>query len=47
LCDQTRRAVDADGLSRDRIAEEIGVAESAMSRFMSGQAGGHSRTSTR
>jgi transcriptional regulator with XRE-family HTH domain len=39
LSDQVRRAVDASGLSRYRIAKEIGVAESTMSRFMSGQGG--------
>jgi transcriptional regulator with XRE-family HTH domain len=36
LSDQIRRAVDASGLSRYRIAKEIGVAESTMSRFMAG-----------
>ena len=39
LSDQIRRAVDASGLSRYRISKEIGVAESTMSRFMSGQGG--------
>ena len=39
LSDQVRRAVDASGLSRYRISKEIGVAESTMSRFMSGQGG--------
>ncbi|HVK13701.1 MAG TPA: helix-turn-helix domain-containing protein [Gemmataceae bacterium] len=39
LSDQVRRAVDDSGLSRYRIAKEIGVAESTMSRFMSGQGG--------
>ena len=39
LSDQVRRAVDASGLSRYRIAKEIGMAESTMSRFMSGQGG--------
>lgn len=39
LSDQVRRAVDASGLSRYRVAKEIGVAESTMSRFMSGQGG--------
>jgi transcriptional regulator with XRE-family HTH domain len=36
LSDQIRRAVDARGLSRYRIAKEIRVAESTVSRFMSG-----------
>jgi transcriptional regulator with XRE-family HTH domain len=35
--DQLRRAVDASGLSRYRIAKEIGVSESLLSRFMSGK----------
>ncbi|HEX4592261.1 MAG TPA: helix-turn-helix transcriptional regulator [Gemmataceae bacterium] len=39
MSDQVRRAVDASGLSRYRISKEIGVAESTMSRFMSGQGG--------
>ena len=39
LSDQIRRAVSASGLSRYRISKEIGVAESTMSRFMSGQGG--------
>jgi transcriptional regulator with XRE-family HTH domain len=39
LSDQIRRAVDASGLSRYRISKEIGVAESTMSRFMSGRGG--------
>lgn len=36
LSEQIRRAVDASGLSRYRISKELGVAESTMSRFMSG-----------
>jgi transcriptional regulator with XRE-family HTH domain len=39
LSDQVRRAVDASGLSRYRISKELGIAESTMSRFMSGQGG--------
>jgi transcriptional regulator with XRE-family HTH domain len=39
LSDQVRRAVDASGLSRYRISKQLGVAESTMSRFMSGQGG--------
>jgi transcriptional regulator with XRE-family HTH domain len=35
--DQLRRAVDASGLSRYRIAKELGVSESLLSRFMSGK----------
>jgi transcriptional regulator with XRE-family HTH domain len=39
LSDQIRRAVDTCGLSRYRISKVMGVAESTMSRFMSGQGG--------
>jgi transcriptional regulator with XRE-family HTH domain len=39
LSDQIRRAVDASGLSRYRIAKELGIAESTMSRFMAGKGG--------
>jgi transcriptional regulator with XRE-family HTH domain len=39
LSGQIRRAVDASGLSRYRISKQLGVAESTMSRFMSGQGG--------
>jgi transcriptional regulator with XRE-family HTH domain len=35
--DQLRRAVDASGLSRYRIAKLLGVSESLLSRFMSGK----------
>lgn len=35
--DQLRRAVDASGLSRYRIAKELGVSESLLSRFMAGK----------
>jgi hypothetical protein len=34
--DELRRAVDACGLSRYRIAKELQVSESLISRFMSG-----------
>ena len=34
--DQIRKAVDASGMSRYRISKELGIAESTMSRFMSG-----------
>jgi transcriptional regulator with XRE-family HTH domain len=37
--DQIRDAVEASGLSRYRIAKELGIAESTMSRFMTGKGG--------
>jgi transcriptional regulator with XRE-family HTH domain len=37
LTDEIRQAVDSSGLSRYRIAKELGIAESTMSRFMNGQ----------
>jgi transcriptional regulator with XRE-family HTH domain len=37
--DELRRAVDDCGLSRYRICKELGVAESTLSRFMSGERG--------
>jgi transcriptional regulator with XRE-family HTH domain len=37
--DQLRRAVDAAGLSRYRLCKELGIAQSTLSRFMSGQRG--------
>jgi transcriptional regulator with XRE-family HTH domain len=39
LSDQVRRAVDGSGLSRYRICKKLGIAESTLSRFMSGQGG--------
>lgn len=39
LSDEIRQAVDASGLTRYRISKELGIAESTMSRFMSGQGG--------
>jgi transcriptional regulator with XRE-family HTH domain len=39
LSEQIRRAVDACGMSRYRICKELGIAESTLSRFMSGQGG--------
>jgi transcriptional regulator with XRE-family HTH domain len=39
LSEQIRRAVDASGLSRYRIAKTLNVAESTVSRFMSGKGG--------
>jgi transcriptional regulator with XRE-family HTH domain len=37
--DQIRAAVDASGISRYRICQEIGLNQGAMSRFMSGKGG--------
>ena len=39
LSDQIRQAVDASGKSRYRIAKELGIAESTVSRFMSSKGG--------
>ncbi len=39
LSDEVRAAVDASGLSRYRIAKELEISESTMSRFMSGRTG--------
>lgn len=39
LSDQVRAAVDASELSRYRIAKELNISESTMSRFMSGEVG--------
>jgi transcriptional regulator with XRE-family HTH domain len=39
LSDQVRRAVDESGLSRYRICKQLGLAESTMSKFMSGKGG--------
>lgn len=39
LSQQVRAAVDGCGVSRRRICAEIGLDESAMSRFMSGERG--------
>jgi transcriptional regulator with XRE-family HTH domain len=39
LSEQIRRAVDASGISRYRIAKTLGIAESTISRFMSRQGG--------
>jgi transcriptional regulator with XRE-family HTH domain len=35
--DQLRRAVNDSGLTRYRIAKQLGVSESLLSRFMSGK----------
>ena len=39
LSAEIRATVDASGLTRYRIAKELGIAESTMSRFMSGKGG--------
>jgi ribosome-binding protein aMBF1 (putative translation factor) len=39
LSEQIRVAIDASGMSRYRVCKEIGLSQSMMSRFMSGQAG--------
>jgi plasmid maintenance system antidote protein VapI len=39
LSDELRRAVDACGRSRYRLCKELGIAESTLSRFMSGDRG--------
>ncbi len=39
LSDQVRQAVDSSGLTRYRIAKELGISEATMSRFMSGKGG--------
>jgi transcriptional regulator with XRE-family HTH domain len=37
LSEQVRKAIDAAGVTRYRIAKETGLSESALSRFMSGE----------
>jgi transcriptional regulator with XRE-family HTH domain len=39
LSDQVRRAIDASGKSRYRIAKDLSVSEATLSRFMSGERG--------
>jgi predicted transcriptional regulator len=39
LSDEIRDAVNASGMSRYAIAKALGIAESTMSRFMSGKGG--------
>ena len=39
LSDQIRQAVDASGMSRYRVAKQLGISESTVSRFMSGKGG--------
>jgi transcriptional regulator with XRE-family HTH domain len=39
LSDEIREAVNDSGLTRYRIAKELGISESTMSRFMSGKGG--------
>ena len=39
LSDEIRRAVDASGLSRYAICKQLGILQSSLSRFMSGERG--------
>ena len=39
MLDEIRRAVEASGKTRYRIAKESGIAESQLSRLMSGERG--------
>lgn len=39
ILDDLRAAIEASGRSRYRIARDTGIAESALSRFMSGERG--------
>ena len=39
LTDQVRRAIEQSSVTRYRIAQETGIAESTLSRFMSGERG--------
>jgi len=39
LLDEIREAIDASGKTRYRIAQESGIAESVLSRLMSGERG--------
>ena len=39
MSERIKAAVEASGKSRYRIAKETGIAESALSRFMSGERG--------
>lgn len=39
LSDQIREAIDASGLSRYRICQEIKISQASMSRFMSNKGG--------
>jgi ribosome-binding protein aMBF1 (putative translation factor) len=39
LTDEIRHAIDASGMSRYRICKTLSIAESVLSRFMSGEAG--------
>jgi transcriptional regulator with XRE-family HTH domain len=39
VSDELRKAVETCGMSRYRIARELGVSESTLSRFMSGERG--------
>ena len=37
--DQLRKAIEASGLNRHRIAQDTGISESALSRLFSGERG--------
>jgi transcriptional regulator with XRE-family HTH domain len=39
LTDQLRRAIDDSGLTRYRIAKDVGIDESALAKFYKGQRG--------
>lgn len=39
ISDQLRHAIESAGVTRYRIAKEVGVSEAALSRFMSGERG--------
>jgi transcriptional regulator with XRE-family HTH domain len=39
LTDELRQAIDASSMSRYRISKLLGIAESTLSRFMSGKTG--------
>lgn len=39
LADQIRRAIDASGVTRHRIAKETGIDESALAKFYAGKRG--------
>jgi transcriptional regulator with XRE-family HTH domain len=39
LSDQIRRSIEASGVSRYRIAQETGISQSTLSRFISGERG--------
>jgi transcriptional regulator with XRE-family HTH domain len=39
LSEQVRRAIDAAGVTRYRIAKDLDISEATLSRFMSGERG--------